>query len=305
MQPTLTARQARRLRPRLDRLIAEQDQTARVASDPVAYPRRYTDTLDQEVAALFASVLAFGRVELFARALDIWFAWLDEGGGPSNRIRNFTVEDAAPLRDLQYRWTRGGDIVLLMLATQRVLQRSGDLQSAFGTDGDLKERLERFVGALRTAALLTAGQLDIEARIYTDLPRGFRHLLAAPSGGSACKRWHMMLRWLVRPDDGVDLGLWTAVQPAELLIPVDTHVLRVAKMVNLTDRKAANWRTAEQITASLRRIDPLDPTRYDFALAHLGISGACAGHHVPDICAACALRDVCQIPGSGRDVLDL
>ena len=98
---------------------------------------------------------------------------------------------------------------------------------------------------------------------------------------------------MVRPD-GVDLGLWRAIPPSALVIPLDTHVGRIARLLGLTTRGDTSWRTAESITASLRRFDAADPVRFDFALAHLGISGACAGRRVPTICAACPLDDVCQ-----------
>ncbi|MBZ0122053.1 MAG: DUF2400 domain-containing protein, partial [Sandaracinaceae bacterium] len=145
--------------------------------------------------------------------------------------------------------------------------------------GELREGLARFAGALRGPGA----------------PRGLMHLMPDPRAGSACKRLLLYLRWMIRPDDGVDLGLWPELTPSILLIPVDTHVHRIAKNLGLTERNDASWRTAEEITASLRRLDPLDPVKYDFALCHLGISRQCPSRRDPDKCDACVLRPSCRV----------
>jgi uncharacterized protein (TIGR02757 family) len=104
----------------------------------------------------------------------------------------------------------------------------------------------------------------------------------------------MFLRWMIRsPREGIDLGLWTTRSPAALIVPLDTHVLRIARFVGLTARRDDSLRTALEVTDGLRRFDPDDPVRFDFALAHLGISGACRGHRDPEVCPSCPLTSVC------------
>ena len=103
----------------------------------------------------------------------------------------------------------------------------------------------------------------------------------------------MMLRWLVRRDDGFDLGLWNGITPAQLIIPVDTHISRISQYIGLTCSKGANWRTAEEITTSLRTLDPADPTKYDFALAHIGISNGCDGKKMSH-CVSCQIVGICK-----------
>src|SRR5699024_8231674 len=120
---------------------------------------------------------------------------------------------------------------------------------------------------------------------------GMKHLLSDPEKGSACKRLLLYLRWMVRPDDGVDLGLW-AVAPARLVIPLDTHVHRIARNLGLTRRADASCRTAVEVTDSLRLLDASDPVKYDFALCHHGVSRACPSSPVTEKCSACVLRDV-------------
>jgi uncharacterized protein (TIGR02757 family) len=284
------------LRPHLEAVVARTDMDARLAADPVAFPRRYQDPRDREVAALYAGLLAFGRVDLFRPVLEAWFAWLDAGGGPHARTRDFTLEDTAPLRPLYYRWARWRDLVLVMRSVQETLHHEGSLQALFEGPGDVRARLTRATDTLRSRAAAAGPEVGLPEGGADDLPRGTRYLLASPRGGSACKRWNMILRWMVRPEDGVDLGLWTILDPSQLVVPVDTHVSRIARFVGLTRRPDTSWRTAEEITRNLRRFDPDDPVRFDFVLAHLGISGACLGHRHPQVCPACPLDPLCQAP---------
>jgi uncharacterized protein (TIGR02757 family) len=99
---------------------------------------------------------------------------------------------------------------------------------------------------------------------------------------------------MVRPRrEGIDLGLWTTRRPAELVVPLDTHVLRLSRFLGLTARTDGSLRTALEVTARLRELDPDDPVRFEFALAHLGISGACKGYRHAEVCPTCPLQTVC------------
>ena len=277
------------LKDLLERLYEATDAPARLAADPVAFPRRYTDPADQEVAALVASTLAYGRVAAFRKVLDRLFAAADAAGGPRRWVDGFDpARDAAPLLPLVYRWNRGPDFVLLARTLQRLYADRSSLEPLLVGE-TLTERLDALIGSMRREAASAAG-----ARDFAALPRGFRAMLPRPADGSACKRWWMFLRWMVRPPtEGIDLGLWRNQRPADLIVPLDTHVLRISRFVGLTDRTDASGRTAAAVTAALRRIDPDDPVRFDFALAHLGISGACKGHRDVSVCPACPLDPIC------------
>jgi uncharacterized protein (TIGR02757 family) len=124
--------------------------------------------------------------------------------------------------------------------------------------------------------------------------RALRHLVSDPRAGSACKRLFLYARWMVRPADGVDLGLWP-IAPSALLIPVDTHIHRISRNLGFTNRRTATWATAEEITSALRELDPDDPVKYDFALCHLGVSRECPSRPDPIKCGRCLLRDVCSV----------
>ena len=121
----------------------------------------------------------------------------------------------------------------------------------------------------------------------------FSFLFPSPDSGSACKRLCMYLRWMVRPADGIDLGIWQSIPPAKLVIPVDAHIQRICSLLGFTGRKQADWKMAREITAALRQLDPLDPVRYDFSICHLGISEGCSGESAGG-CFACVLNGFCH-----------
>ncbi len=267
--------------------------------DPLAFPRRWSRPADQEVMAVLAASLAFGRVRGFWPVLEALHVLAERHGGPEAWLRGFDGERGAELLGLQHRWVRGADLALWCATLGRALRAHGSLgalavQGFRVEDPHIGPMLEALVGRLREHAVEVAGVGRFE-----ELPRGFRGLLCQPSDGSACKRWCMALRWLVRSEDP-DLGLW-ALPTAMLVIPLDTHVARLSWFLGLTRRTDGSWKTALEITRALAEIDPGDPLRFDFALAHLGIDGRCTvGVRDPlpppvEVCGACALGGVCRV----------
>jgi uncharacterized protein (TIGR02757 family) len=237
-----------------------------IANDPLRFPRRYRAALDQEAAALCASALAYGRVDLFVPQLERLFMVAGEVGGPAAFAADAARSPARAARALAgfgYRMTGPEDAAALLAAVGRAQRRFGSLGALFARGfvaTDLRASLSRFVGALLEGAPPT---------------RRLKHLLPSPArGASACKRPNLFLRWMVRGPDGVDLGTWRGRVPASaLLVPLDTHILRAGRDLRLTRRRDLSWRSAEEITAWLRRVDPEDPVRFDFALCHLGMEG--------------------------------
>lgn len=295
MRSPLAPARAAALRPLLDALDAGLDRRARIAADPVELPRRYPDPLDQEVAALVAASLAYGRADVFKPLLARVLAAM--GASPAAFVRAFArAPDARAFPFARYRFNRPADLAALAAAIGEVAGRHGSLGARFaallreegGGAAALRPALARFADELRGAPPV-AGLLRGRG------PRGLRHLLPDPRGPGASKRWNLFLRWMVRGPDGVDLGAWRGlVSPAALVVPLDTHVHRVARCLGLTRRADASWRTAEEVTAALRRIDPDDPVRFDFALCHLGMSGACPARRDPRRCEACPLAAACR-----------
>ena len=102
----------------------------------------------------------------------------------------------------------------------------------------------------------------------------FKHMLNSPEQGSTCKRWLMYLKWVIRADDGIDLGLWSKypeLRTDQLLIPLDTHLFKISKKLGLTTKRTANWKTSIEVTRNLKKVDPKDPTRFDFSLCRFGM----------------------------------
>jgi uncharacterized protein (TIGR02757 family) len=127
---------------------------------------------------------------------------------------------------------------------------------------------------------------------------GVCYFFPRPSSGSACKRLNLFLRWMVRRD-ALDLGVWSQVSAAKLVVPLDTHVIRVGQCLGLTRYTSPGWAMARDITASLRRLDPDDPVKYDYSLCHLGMRNAC-GFNRPQKDEQCPLRGVCRPRGRRR-----
>ncbi len=246
--------------------------TSRLPSDPLRFPRAYSDPLDREVVALVAATLAYGNAKAIltnvARAL--------EPLGPSP-VRTLLSASPAVLqescREFRHRWTSGRDLAGLLWRVAQALREYGSLRTLFLAgyepgDVNVGGSLTHFVDRLLAYDATPLGPPSAASP-----GKGIRYLLTRPADGSACKRLNMVLRWVVRRDDGLDLGLWPEVSPRQLVIPLDTHSARVARGLGLTRRATTDWRTAEEVTAALRRYDPVDPVRYDFALCHVSMSG--------------------------------
>jgi uncharacterized protein (TIGR02757 family) len=269
------------IRECLDALLADRDWETMRERDPIGFVHDWRDPRDQEVVGLVASSLAFGNVvaarKSIRRVLDAL------GPDPAEVV---VREERATLRrrlgGFKHRIYRAENVATLLSGAGTLLRDHDSLGDVFGDfrreTGDFRESLARFADALRQGAR----------------DRSTRHLVSDPRAGSACKRLRLYARWMVRPADGVDLGLWD-VPASELIIPVDTHVHRIARNLGLTGRATASWATAEEITASLRALDPEDPVKYDFALCHLGVSRECPSRQDLRKCDRCVLRGVCSV----------
>jgi uncharacterized protein (TIGR02757 family) len=282
------------LAPLLDRFERAFDKRGRLGFDPVDLPRRYGRAADQEVAGLFASALAYGRADLFKPQLESVLG--EMGPSPARFCEEFA---AAPRPDafsaFRYRFNVPADVAALASAIGHLRLTGGALgdrfavlfQEAAGEGDPLRRALARFARELREAP-------PARALLRERGARGLAHLLPDPDRSGACKRWNLYLRWMVRGPDEVDLGAWKGVPRSALVVPLDTHVARIARYLGLTDRSDMTWRTAEEITDNLRRLDPEDPVRFDFVLCHLGMSGACPLQRVAARCRVCPLRSACR-----------
>lgn len=258
-----------------------------VAHDPVRFVRRYSHQEDAEVAGLIASSLAYGSVKQFSLALEKILAQL--GPSPSRFLKD--AQNPLPPSKIYYRMNRPRDITAFLHIISQLLKNHGSIGGLFQSlwrshDADTGPMLNRFFE--KAMAVDTSAFYGTKTK-----PHGLRFFFADPSTGSACKRINMFLRWMVRPDDGIDLGLWSFIPKNRLIVPLDTHIFRIARYIKFTKKKSPGWKTAKEITEAFKRFDPKDPVKYDFPLCHLGISGRCPIKISPHCCQTCPLLPGC------------
>jgi uncharacterized protein (TIGR02757 family) len=260
------------------------------ALDPVHIVRRYSSREDREIVGFCAAALAFGRVASVLQSVEALLGVM--GPRPAAFVRGFDAAVQGPaLAPLVHRWIRGRDLVALLIILQRMLREHGSIEEFFlaGDDAaspDVRAALDSF----STRALDT----DLSAAYGRRRPAraGVAYFFPRPSAGSACKRLNLFLRWMVRKD-AIDMAVWTRLSPSRLVVPLDTHVIRLGRCLRLTRYTSPGWKMAAEITASLREMDAADPVRFDFSLCHVGMMNAC-GFGRPQRDSQCPLRGACR-----------
>jgi uncharacterized protein (TIGR02757 family) len=261
----------------------------RSATDPIELVRPYQDPRDREIAGFIAAGLAFGNVVSVMQSVRTVLERM--GPTPAAYVRRFEPRtDGRDFATFVHRWTRGVDVVALLWVLRQMLDRAGSVEGFFAegddpSSADISGGLESFT----TRALA----LDLR-RAYGRVPArpGVAYFFTRPSQGSACKRLNLFLRWMVRRD-AVDLGVWTRINTSRLIVPLDTHVIRLGRCLRLTQYTSPGWRMAADITRTLRSLDPNDPVRFDFSLCHVGMMGGC-GFGEKRGSAQCPLKGACR-----------
>jgi len=304
-----------KLRQRLDTLVDTFD-VSTIAPDPLQLVLRYDDPRDQELAGLLAAAFAYGRADIVVanvgRVLDRMVP------SPYEYLVNFDRAEAKRrFAGFAHRFHKTPELVDLLARIAAAIREHGTLGELFQAcydddDRDIGPSLTRFVDALITGChperiegpgRVGAHKASSPRPPPTKVPRYARddtrkaldYLLTSPANGSACKRMNLFLRWMVRLTPP-DLGIWTFVNPAKLVMPVDTHVHRIATFLGLNNRKSADWKAARTLTDRLAKFAPDDPVRYDFAICRLGILDLCSRKRRKENCDVCLLRDVCRFP---------
>jgi uncharacterized protein (TIGR02757 family) len=259
------------------------------ATDPIQIVRRFSRADDREVVGFCAGALAFGRVASVLQSIERLLAIM--GSRPAEYVRRFDpARDGPAFAGFVHRWTRDRDLVALLWVLRQMIDRSGSIEGFFleGYDPAAPD-VELALDSFSTRALA----LDLAAA-YGRVPArpGVCYFFPRPSAGSGCKRLNLFMRWMVRKD-ALDLGVWTRVAASKLIVPLDTHVIRVGRCLRLTAYTSPGWPMARDITAALRRLDPDDPVKYDFALCHLGMMNAC-GFMRAQGDSQCPLRGACR-----------
>ena len=228
--------------------------------DPVSIPHLFSKKQDIEISGLFAAVLAWGQRKTIISKCKELMERFDHA--PHDFILNCEDSDLKRFEDFKHRTFNGTDTLYFIEFLRNHYQKSDTLEDAFYLKGNkgldtIKESLTSF---------------DEYFRNDEFFPDRTKKHIASPARSSTCKRLNMYLRWMVRVDDrGVDFGIWRKLEPSQLICPCDVHVERVARHLGLIQSPKVNWNTAIELTENLRKMDAVDPVKYDFALFGLGV----------------------------------
>jgi uncharacterized protein (TIGR02757 family) len=242
---------------KLDELYNRYNRQKYVHPDPLEFLYAYKDFADREISGLIASCLAYGRVDQILKSAARIFKEMEPS--PSLFLKEATFESLRQtFSGFTHRFATGETLSMLLMGVKTAIEKYGSLYQCFlcgldGHDETILPALTLFAQKIKAGGIYCPG-----------------HLLPCPQKGSPCKRLNLFLRWMVRQDD-VDPGGWSEVPRSKLIVPLDTHMHRIAIRLGLTSRNQADMRTALEITAGFRKILPDDPVKYDFALTRLGI----------------------------------
>ncbi|RYY55223.1 MAG: TIGR02757 family protein [Chitinophagaceae bacterium] len=247
---------SRALKQFLDDALTRYNQPSFVGSDPVSVPHLFSRRQDIEIAGFFAAIFSWGNRPMIIRKSRELMELMHMN--PYEFCLHHSDEDLKRLLGFKHRTFNPTDLLYFIEFFKQHYSTSDTLESAFTRHG-------------KTVHDMLSGFHDYFFSLEDSPPRTRKHI-STPARGSTCKRLNMFLRWMVRPSDGgIDFGIWTGIRPAQLIVPVDLHVARVARLLRLLDRQQTDWQAAEELTAALRRLDKHDPVKYDLALFGLGV----------------------------------
>ncbi|MEN7547746.1 TIGR02757 family protein [Rapidithrix thailandica] len=244
----------------LDEKVQTYNRPDFIESDPICIPHSFTQKQDIEIMGFWAAVLAWGQRKTIINKCKELSQWMDNA--PHDFMINHQESDLKKFVHFKHRTFNATDTLYFIEFFKQHYQKHATLEVAFSKH-------------------LTPGCTTIEKALIgfgeeffqlEDAPQRTRKHIPSPTRKSACKRINMFLRWMVRTDDqGVDFGLWQSIQPSQLICPLDVHVERVARQVQLLQRKQCDWNAALELTENLCKMDRNDPVKYDFALFGLGL----------------------------------
>ena len=241
----------------LDEKVLKYNHPSFIETDPIQIPKQFSGKENIEIAAFLSATIAWGQRPTIIKNANRLMQMMDND--PFDFLLNTDEEDWRIFLDFKHRTFNGQDCVFFLRSLKNIYQKHGGLEDVF-TLGYQKEK-----------------SIDSALRYFREvffqvefMPRSQKHLANVDKGSSA-KRLNMFLRWMVRTDEvGVDFGLWKKIPMSALLIPLDVHTGRQARNLGLLSRKQDDWKSVLELTEQLRKFDPDDPVKYDFALFGLG-----------------------------------
>ncbi len=248
------------LKSLLESLVEKYNQPVFIESDPISVPHRFSKKQDIEISGFWTAMFAWGQRKTIINKANELFELMDDA--PYDFIVNHEERDRERFLNFKHRTFQPLDTLYFLEFLQWFYQNHDSLEEAFLKNWqpehpDTGEALRGF------------NELFFS---LPDAPRRTRKHVATPATKSSCKRLNMFLRWMVRQDErGVDFGIWKKISPNQLLIPLDVHVDRIARRFGLLQRKQTDWLAVLELTERLRKFDPDDPVKYDFALFGVGV----------------------------------
>jgi uncharacterized protein (TIGR02757 family) len=264
------------------------------ATDPILFVGRYERREDREAVGWIASAFAYGQVRTIQDSVGRILAALGPEPAPAlDALAEYPARAKEALQGFRHRFHKARDAAALLYVIARARQEGGGTLRGF-FEG-LRREEDRDVGALLSRAVAWIETVDFRPVLGARRlpPRSpVRFFFPDPAAGSACKRWNLYLRWMVRKD-ALDFGLWEGIPTDRLVVPTDVHIHRIARRLGLTRRRTADWKTARQITDALARFDARDPVRFDYALCRIGILDICVPKVSRCRCGDCPVQDAC------------
>ena len=247
------------LKTQLDEYIKQYETEEFIKDDPVQFIHRFKNRNDIEIAGFIASMFAYGKREVFIEKLNYIFNTMDNN--PFEYVKNFDFKHNN-IKNCDYRFSKDCDLIQILKILNILYNENETLESLFEYSYKQKNEIWQ----------MFQGVVDyFYSRVDLDVTQGFYHLLPNPEKKSALKRMNMMMRWFVRKSP-VDIGIWSFIPKSELLIPLDTHVAQISRKLGILTRKDNGYESVMEITKNLRKFDPKDPIKYDFALFGYGVN---------------------------------
>ena len=241
----------------LDTKVEQYNRPDFLSTDPLRIPHRFTKKEDIEISGFLTATIAWGNRKSIINNSERMMELMDNS--PFDFIMNHQVADLDKFKGFVHRTFNGEDLAYFIRSLNNIYTNRGGLENTFALKGDVTT-LQMSISQFKT----TFFELD-------HLPRTTKHV-SDPQKGSAAKRINMFLRWMVRNNSsGVDFGIWNKIKPSQLSCPLDVHTGNVARKLGLIQRKQNDGRALAELDANLRKMDPHDPVKYDFALIGLGV----------------------------------
>lgn len=244
----------------LDELVVQHNRLDFISDDPIQIPHQFSQLQDIEITGFWVAMLAWGQRKTIINKANELVKLMDNT--PYDFIVNHTEKDRERFLTFKHRTFQATDTLYFLEFLQQFYRQYDSLETAF------------LAPNLMDDETVEPALIHFQKQFFSlpNAPKRTQKHIATPTRNSTCKRLNMFLRWMVRKDEsGVDFGCWNKIKPAQLLMPLDVHVERVARRLNLIQRKQRDWKTVLELTERLRQFDPDDPVKYDFALFGMGV----------------------------------